>query len=424
MNLPETGSILRRMLIVIPVAAGVILVTLFMPAQRLTIEGIGMLSFETTVTLSVGYEVARASPDVPVIELYTEQSETTPTTTITLTKPSGVQVGELLLLICISDDTSATSFTDNKTGWNFIGDFGDRTSDSHVGLFWKIADGTEGSSESVTQAGSDEWVAWYVRISGVDTNEADTINVVGTPTTTIGSSVTAPSVNTDVDDCLALCFCAFDGGDGNNNAPFSVSGTGWSMEDDGASGTTGYSDVCGCWGKKSMTDTQGATEVATINTDGTSDGIIGVQIAIAPPAVAVDISNLPTSKNFGLVAENSSYWSFGTAPTWPLDNTECYFTVTNNGSGAVNISIKATNFSGGVGWTLVTGVPGQNEARLTVWEDGDGEGDGIYLTTTDAAFISNLAASSSQEWELRLETGTFTDGVGKSSTVTLTATSV
>jgi len=62
-NLPETGSILRRLLIIISVVVGLTLVSLFMPAQRLSIEGIGLLSFETTVTLSVGYEVAYANPD-------------------------------------------------------------------------------------------------------------------------------------------------------------------------------------------------------------------------------------------------------------------------------------------------------------------------------------------------------------------------
>jgi len=218
----------------------------------------------------------------PVIENYTEQWNTTGNTTLTFSKPSGVQVGELLLIIAVNDDTSATAFTDNKSGWNFIADFGNGTSDSHVGLFWRIADGTEGGTEQVTSAGSDEWGGWYVRISGVDTNEANTINAVGTQTTLRGSSVTATAVTTDVDDCLALCFGSFDGGDGNNSAPFSVSGTGWSYEDDGSSGTTGYSDTSGVWGKKSMTGTQGSTGDATISSDGTSDGMVGAQIAIAP----------------------------------------------------------------------------------------------------------------------------------------------
>ena len=63
MNLPKTGSMLRKLLIIVPVVLALTLVSLFLPAQRVTIEGIGKLSFETSVTISVGSEVAYASPD-------------------------------------------------------------------------------------------------------------------------------------------------------------------------------------------------------------------------------------------------------------------------------------------------------------------------------------------------------------------------
>lgn len=64
MNLPKTGSMLRKLLIIAPVVLVLALtsITLFLPARQVTIKGIGRLSFETTVTLSVGSEVAYASP--------------------------------------------------------------------------------------------------------------------------------------------------------------------------------------------------------------------------------------------------------------------------------------------------------------------------------------------------------------------------
>jgi hypothetical protein len=55
-------KLLKKLLIIIPVV-GLILVTIFMPARQVTIEGIGTLSFESTVTLSIGSEAAYASPD-------------------------------------------------------------------------------------------------------------------------------------------------------------------------------------------------------------------------------------------------------------------------------------------------------------------------------------------------------------------------
>jgi hypothetical protein len=135
-----------------------------------------------------------------------------------------------------------------------------------------------------------------------------------------------------------------------------------------------------------------------------------------------DISNTPSSKNFGTVLEDSDYWSNDGAPTFPLDDGECYFTVTNNSSAAVNIQIKATDFAGGVGWTLTSGSPGQNTVRMKAGKSGDStEGDMVTLTNSDQDFISGLAASASKPWELKLETGTFTDVAEKTSTITLTA---
>jgi len=61
-NLPKTSLMLRRLLIIVPVVLVLILVSLFMPARRASIEGVGTLSFDTTVTLSVGQQTAYASP--------------------------------------------------------------------------------------------------------------------------------------------------------------------------------------------------------------------------------------------------------------------------------------------------------------------------------------------------------------------------
>ncbi len=143
-------------------------------------------------------------------------------------------------------------------------------------------------------------------------------------------------------------------------------------------------------------------------------------VGIEEPAII----NNPISKNFGTVSESHSYWSYGgtTAPTFPLDDGECYFEVTNNSSAAINIQIKATNFTGGVGWTLASS-PGVDTVTLKAGKEGDNnEGDMVTLTTSDQSFISNLGASSNKKWEIKLETGTFTDNTPKTSTITLTAT--
>jgi len=327
-----------------------------MPAQRLTIEGIGMLSFETTVTLSVGYEVAHASPDTE--SLY-------PTGQITWNNLDGSYLD-------VDDDPDSP---DGNWGVPL-----DNNTDTCAHVSFDTPPGN-----LTTGAGLQEFRIWVKKWDGT-----------GTPAVRIvlyenGLYVSEVMGYQDVtSDTGELFYATWDASLLSN-----IDGSG--VE-------------CYVYGKKcgGASSTRATVAVGAIEWN-------------AEYSVAANISNLPTSRDFGLVDENSSYWSNTTAPTFPLEDAECYFTVTNNGSGAVNISIKAADFSGGVGWTLVTAAPGQNQARLTVWESGDGEGDGIYLTTTDAAFISNLAASDCQEWELRLETGTFTDGAGKSSTITLTA---
>jgi len=145
------------------------------------------------------------------------------------------------------------------------------------------------------------------------------------------------------------------------------------------------------WQAQATTGATGTADFTAIPNTSCTEEWRALTVVIAP---SVSLSNSPTSKDFGLVDESSSYWSTVTnPPTWPLDDAECYFTLTNNGSVSIDISIKATDFSGGVGWTLVTAAPGQNQARLTVWESGDGEGAGIYLTTTDAGSISLKSGS-------------------------------
>jgi len=136
----------------------------------------------------------------------------------------------------------------------------------------------------------------------------------------------------------------------------------------------------------------------------------------------ISISNSPSSKAFGSVAVSTAYWSKGSAPTFPLDDDECNFTVTNDGSVAVNINVTGSNFTGGVGWTLA-GTPAQNTVTLKAGKSGDAnEPAMVTLTTSPQGFISSLAAAGAKKWEIKMETPTsYTDGVEKSGSVTLTA---
>lgn len=150
-------------------------------------------------------------------------------------------------------------------------------------------------------------------------------------------------------------------------------------------------------------------------------GTQGPQIHIEY-SVGADISNTPASVGFGTISESSSYWSSGSAPVFPLDDGECYFTLTNNSAANISVTINSTNFSGGDGWSLVSASPGSGEVVLKAGKSGDAtENDMVVLNTTQKSFISALPASNTTKWELKLETGVFTDGVLKEATLTLVA---
>lgn len=135
-----------------------------------------------------------------------------------------------------------------------------------------------------------------------------------------------------------------------------------------------------------------------------------------------DISNSPSTLALGVLAPSSTYWSNGSEPSWPLTDGDAYFTVTNNGSIAVDISANVTNWTGGVGWTNVSGSPGENQIRMTLFAEGDGSGDGSVLSSTPSTVSENLSSSSNIDMEIKVETGSsFTDGVGKTMTITLIA---
>ena len=128
---------------------------------------------------------------------------------------------------------------------------------------------------------------------------------------------------------------------------------------------------------------------------------------------APDITNLPIDQDFNVVSENSTY-----------DTGLTYFTVTNNSSGAVTITIKATDFSGGDGWTLSdTATPDANVVGLKAGLEGGGYTIIVKKMETFNTLVTGLGPGATQKWGLRLYTPTtHSDGVQKSTTVTLTAT--
>ncbi len=268
---------------------------------------------------------------VPVVETWTF-NDANNIDHVTLTKPTGVQSGDLLLIIVGSDAPNLDEW-DTLTGWTKFVGANHSDADANLACYWRIADGTEADTIDVTAGtNTDERLGWYIRVSGVDTTNP--INVTGTAQSDIGgTNHVINSINTTVDDCLAFYVLIFDGGDGT---PFSVS-AGWTEKDDkyGVANTAGY--VSGCWGIKEL-PSQGATGDATV-TSSENDGSSRVQFAIAPGAA----NNPPDAPSSLSQEAGGSPLSFG---TWTNDNTPTLkFTQSDSDSTQCKYHIQVSSFS-------------------------------------------------------------------------------
>lgn len=134
------------------------------------------------------------------------------------------------------------------------------------------------------------------------------------------------------------------------------------------------------------------------------------------------LANTPTIKAFGIIVGGNTYYAVGFAPSNPVSDNECTFHITNDGAIAIDISVSETNPTGGVGATLVTGAPGSNQLRDTIYYSGQNPASGVTANTTAQSWKSNLAASATLYWDFKREFGTTTDGVAKTSTITFVAT--
>jgi hypothetical protein len=502
MNLTMSASLVKRLLIILPVVVVLTLVSLFIPARQVSIEGVGTLSFDTSVTLSVGQQAAYASPDwlsgwtyrraislSPVTPVADYQVLVTLTTSIMGNPYANVKSDGSDIRFTGSDETTLQDYwieSWNNTGTSKIWVEVKTSGTSTIYMYYGNPSASSASNGDATFDFFDDFEDgsisdWTQYGSGTVQIANDSGNYVLLKTAyndrNGGYSVFNNGALSNFEAVFRTKRINENGGAQNRygieNGSFN--GYGPRMADfntlpsafaiERRAGGTG-SDLASkntsayqwnTWMTVKFRRYGNTIEFELYNSSGSlvesistsnslynsfdrfvvhggyqfyTDDIIVRKYTSPEPSTTVgseeqfqvDISNTPSSKPFGLVAENSPYWSNGGGgPTWPLDDGECYFTVTNQGSGSVNISIKATNFGGGMGWTLA-GSPGINFVTLKAGRSGDAtEADMVILTTSDQSFISNLGASNSKKWEIKLETGTFTDGAEKNSTITLTA---
>jgi hypothetical protein len=127
----------------------------------------------------------------------------------------------------------------------------------------------------------------------------------------------------------------------------------------------------------------------------------------------VEIGNVPITINFGILEVNTT------------SNTAInYFTITNTGNCAVDVTIQGTDMTGG-GYTWVisdTATPGNMIFGMKAGLDDADDLFDVVVNTTANAFVSDLPEATTQAWGLKIWTPTsYDDGNLKTGNVTLTA---
>lgn len=213
-----------------------------------------------------------------VLEGFTYNAVNT-STTISLTAPPNISNNDLLLVFFIRDPTADVAEYDmviDQSGWTQATRVFDVNGDSLTQVYYKVSDGTDSNISATSSFGRDT-LGWYIRLSGVDVSSP--INQIGTPSFDGLPPITATSVTTTVDGCMAFAIVGFDGGDAE---PYTITGTGWGTSfpsnqylNAGSTGT----DAGGGWLSKSIASA-GSTQNVTFDSS-TPDGITAFQIAIA-----------------------------------------------------------------------------------------------------------------------------------------------
>jgi hypothetical protein len=122
-----------------------------------------------------------------------------------------------------------------------------------------------------------------------------------------------------------------------------------------------------------------------------------------------NISVTPESKDMGGVLSNTTYYAFGSAPSNPVSDNECYFTANNTGDVIVNLLVNGTNFVDGSIVTLTSGIPGTNQIRLTLYCSGQNPASGVVLSNSNQILYTGLGAGDIIKFDFKEETGTFGD---------------
>ena len=234
----------------------------------------------------------------PVIASKSSKTEGSNVTSLTLTAPSGISDGDVLLIV-IALDGNPTAFVNQSGGGSWVQITpvnGDKAPVSRATLYaiYKIAS-SESGDYTTTWTGGEQGQGLMYRITGaIAGNEVDDPN---NPSSAATDPSTADSFNTDADDVLALALHAVDRERITNGQ--SDGGTGWTTEDIIESGGA---NGAACGVSRKTIGTKGATLDSTqalSTADEWATRQIGIR-SIAPAAGEIDVFQSGTVMGMGM----------------------------------------------------------------------------------------------------------------------------
>lgn len=130
-----------------------------------------------------------------------------------VTKPTGLSNGDLVIVV-INHNSDTVNTSDNNGSAPFTNggefDYQPGAGGGSVAVFYRVIDGTEGSSLNFTLGSSQRWAIVAFAVSGEDTSmPLDTSIADGNDENS--SAPTCPGVNTNTDGAMAIAVACIDG---------------------------------------------------------------------------------------------------------------------------------------------------------------------------------------------------------------------
>jgi hypothetical protein len=228
-----------------------------------------LILFVTLFAVANTTQVTAQETDIPVIEEVSfTDGGSAEIDELELASPINIIPNELLVMIVCSDNAGDDTYFNDVSGWTKLGESGNSVCDSHIALYYQVANGSQVFT-NVTGITTSNLLGWILRISGVDANDSIEASNFAASTATGTNPQIVPSITTLKDNCLILYGIAFDGGDGY---PMSVVYPFVELADRTNTGTPTEAYVSGCFGYRNLPvkGVSGDAWVYTENVDGAS----------------------------------------------------------------------------------------------------------------------------------------------------------